>query len=143
MTEERGHDDARSRRPSTSGSALLIDGSSRELRRERGLTQEQLAERGFIPRTYLASIESGKRHVAIVNVVYLARALGALPRDLFRRLTKSCSSVCRGTSATPRGHDARSDSDRRSTADLIHPLVPQAGRFATESPKEPLHKSSS
>ena len=61
----------------------------RELRREHGWTQEQLAERAYLHRTYIASIEAGKRNVAIANVVYLARAFGVVPGELFRHFTKS------------------------------------------------------
>jgi transcriptional regulator with XRE-family HTH domain len=60
----------------------------RELRLERGWTQEQLAERAYLHRTYVAAIEAGKRNVAIVNVVYLARAIGVAPGELFRNFTK-------------------------------------------------------
>jgi transcriptional regulator with XRE-family HTH domain len=59
----------------------------RELRLARGLTQEQLAERAHIHRTYLASVESGKRNVAIVNVIYLSRALDVSPGELFSEFT--------------------------------------------------------
>jgi transcriptional regulator with XRE-family HTH domain len=41
----------------------------------RGLSQEQLAERAGIHRTYVADIERGRRHVGHVNVARLAAAL--------------------------------------------------------------------
>jgi transcriptional regulator with XRE-family HTH domain len=41
----------------------------------RGLSQEQLAERAGIHRTYVADIERGQRHVGLVNVARLAAAL--------------------------------------------------------------------
>lgn len=59
----------------------------RELRIELGLTQEQLAERAQIHRTYLASVEAGRRNISIVNVVYLARGLGVAPSELFTTFT--------------------------------------------------------
>lgn len=65
----------------------LFGSTLRALRLARGLTQEQLAERAQVHRTYLASIEAGHRNVAIVNVVYLARALDVTPSDLFSAFT--------------------------------------------------------
>ena len=59
----------------------------RELRAQRKLTQEELAERACIHRTYLASIEAGRRNVALVNIVYLARALDIAPSELFAFVT--------------------------------------------------------
>jgi transcriptional regulator with XRE-family HTH domain len=47
-----------------------------ELRRKAGLTQEELAERADVHRTYLAGIEAGRRNVGLVNLVYLAKGLG-------------------------------------------------------------------
>jgi transcriptional regulator with XRE-family HTH domain len=66
---------------------LLFGARVRELRLARGFTQEELAERAYIHRTYLASIEKGRRNVAIVNVIYLSRALGVIPGDLFAAFT--------------------------------------------------------
>lgn len=48
----------------------------RALRRKAGLTQEELAERADLHRTYLAGIEAGARNVGLVNLVYLAKGLG-------------------------------------------------------------------
>lgn len=61
----------------------------RTLRKAQRLTQEKLAEKAFLHRTYLASLEAGNRNVAIVNVVYLARALGVTPGDLFVDFTET------------------------------------------------------
>ena len=65
----------------------LFGARVRELRLARGLTQEQLAERAHLHRTYVASIETGQRNVALVNVVYLSRALDVSPGDLFANFT--------------------------------------------------------
>lgn len=61
----------------------------RQLRLERGLTQDQLAQRAFVHRTYLASVEAGQRNIALVNIVHLARALDVAPADLFSGFTPS------------------------------------------------------
>jgi transcriptional regulator with XRE-family HTH domain len=65
----------------------LFGARVRELRHARGLTQEELAERAYVHRTYLASIEKGHRNVAVVNIIYLARALDVPPGDLFMPFT--------------------------------------------------------
>lgn len=54
----------------------------RELRREQGLSQEDLADRADLHRTYVGSIERGERNVALLNIHRLARALGVTARDL-------------------------------------------------------------
>jgi transcriptional regulator with XRE-family HTH domain len=55
----------------------------RELRTERGLTQEQLAEAAGVDRNYIGQIERGERNVALVNIVTIAAALKVQPADLF------------------------------------------------------------
>ncbi len=45
-------------------------------REEKGLSQETLAERADLNRTYLSDIERGVRNPGIKNVVRLAKALG-------------------------------------------------------------------
>ncbi|WP_035812702.1 helix-turn-helix domain-containing protein [Jiangella gansuensis] len=54
----------------------------RELRKELGLSQEELADRADLHRTYVGSIERGERNVALINIHRLARALHVSPRDL-------------------------------------------------------------
>jgi transcriptional regulator with XRE-family HTH domain len=48
----------------------------RELREARDFTQETLAEKADLDRTYISDIERGTRNPGIKNVVRLARALG-------------------------------------------------------------------
>lgn len=55
----------------------------RELRQESGLSQEALANRAGIHRTYMGGIERGERNVCLRNVFRLARALGVSPKELF------------------------------------------------------------
>ncbi|TDE13567.1 helix-turn-helix domain-containing protein [Jiangella asiatica] len=54
----------------------------RELRKELGLSQEELADRADLHRTYVGSIERGERNVALINIHRLAKALGVPPGDL-------------------------------------------------------------
>lgn len=55
----------------------------RELRQERGWTQERLAEASGIHTTYISGVERGLRNVSIDNVHRLAVALEVSVRELF------------------------------------------------------------
>ncbi len=55
----------------------------RELRRERGWTQERLAEEAGMARSYLAEIETARRAATIDTINRLAVALGVGIADLF------------------------------------------------------------
>ena len=56
----------------------------RNLRVQRGWSQEVLAERSGLHRTYISSIERGQRNVALDNIVRLAEALEVSAADLFQ-----------------------------------------------------------
>lgn len=55
----------------------------RELRQERGWSQEVLAEKAGIHRTYVGGIERGLRNVALVNLSRVAKAFGLSLSELF------------------------------------------------------------
>ena len=55
----------------------------RTLRKREGLSQEQLAFRCGLDRTYVGGVERGERNISIVNIEKIARALGLSLRDLF------------------------------------------------------------
>jgi transcriptional regulator with XRE-family HTH domain len=54
----------------------------RELRTERNLSQERLAELAGVDRNYIGQIERGERNVALVNIVRIAKALEIEPGEL-------------------------------------------------------------
>ena len=53
------------------------------LRNELGFSQEELADRAGIDRTYITSVECGKRNISIVNIEKIAMALGVTLSKLF------------------------------------------------------------
>ena len=54
----------------------------RRLRKSTGLSQEELADRAGLHRTYISSIERGQRNVSLENIFVLANALGIEAADL-------------------------------------------------------------
>ncbi|MCE4538280.1 helix-turn-helix transcriptional regulator [Pelomonas sp. P7] len=58
----------------------------RTLRAEQGLSQESLAEKSELHRTYVGSIERCERNVSLDNVEALAAALGVDISDLLAPL---------------------------------------------------------
>ncbi|MBC3864244.1 helix-turn-helix transcriptional regulator [Undibacterium jejuense] len=67
-----------------SKSACLIrfGESLRGLRLEAGFSQEELAERANIDRSYLGAIERGEHNVALLNIIKIANALSLNPCQL-------------------------------------------------------------
>lgn len=62
----------------------LFGGRVRARREELGLTQEALAYRAGINRTYIGSLESGQRNPSLDTIARLARALGIDAAELVR-----------------------------------------------------------
>ncbi len=58
----------------------------RELRQARNLSQEKFALQIEMDRTYLASIESGKRNVSLENIKKLADGFGISLGELFKNM---------------------------------------------------------
>ena len=53
----------------------IVGGRIRQLRIEQNLSQEKLGLEAGIDRTYLASVEAGRRNISIVNLEKLILAL--------------------------------------------------------------------
>ncbi len=60
----------------------------RSLRAEAGLSQEELAARCGLHRTYIGSIERGEKTITIETAQKLARAFSITLTQLFERLEK-------------------------------------------------------
>jgi transcriptional regulator with XRE-family HTH domain len=54
------------------------------IRREKGLTQEQIEERSGFSQQYLSGLEQGRRNPTVVTVYELAQALGVDYLELLR-----------------------------------------------------------
>ena len=56
----------------------------RRIRKSTGLSQEELADRAGLHRTYISSIERAERNISLENIFLLAAALGVEPGDLLK-----------------------------------------------------------
>ncbi len=52
------------------------------LRNKKNWTQEELAKRADLHRTYIGSIERYERNISLLNVERIAKALGVKAKDL-------------------------------------------------------------
>jgi transcriptional regulator with XRE-family HTH domain len=58
----------------------------RKLRKKRGWTQVEMAEKVGIDRSFLADVERGKRNISILNVELIAKGLKVSLAQLLSRL---------------------------------------------------------
>jgi len=61
----------------------------RELRKERNLSQEGLADKADVHRTYIGMIERGEKNITLENIQKLAKALNVSLKSIFERLEKN------------------------------------------------------
>jgi transcriptional regulator with XRE-family HTH domain len=54
----------------------------KSLRKSKGWSQETLAKKAGLHRTYIGSIERSERNVSLINIERIARALSKVPKDL-------------------------------------------------------------
>jgi transcriptional regulator with XRE-family HTH domain len=54
----------------------------RSLRKDAGLSQEELADAAGLHRTYIGAIERGERNVSLINIVQIAHTLHVKPASL-------------------------------------------------------------
>ena len=63
----------------------VFAGNIKRLRKERGMSQEDLAFESGLHRTYISGIERGIRNVGLDNIGVIAAALGVTPDLLVRK----------------------------------------------------------
>ncbi len=56
----------------------------RELRKERGLSQEKLSFKADLHRTYIGMIERAEKNITLLNIEKIANALEVSINDLFK-----------------------------------------------------------
>jgi transcriptional regulator with XRE-family HTH domain len=59
----------------------------RNLRKQKGWSQENLAERAGLHRTYIGAIERGEQNVSLKNILKLATVFDLSPSELFDNWT--------------------------------------------------------
>ena len=62
---------------------ILVGKRVKELRNNIGISQEELADIAELDRTYITSVECGKRNISIVNIEKLANALKVTLSEFF------------------------------------------------------------
>lgn len=62
---------------------LKVGKRIRELRKELGISQEALANKAEIDRTYVTDVENGRRNISIENLKKLVNALEINLKDFF------------------------------------------------------------
>ncbi|MBB3458827.1 transcriptional regulator with XRE-family HTH domain [Rhizobium sp. BK313] len=60
----------------------LVGRNFARLRREKGLTQEEVEERSGYSQQYLSGLEQGRRNPTVITLFELAQALGVSHMDL-------------------------------------------------------------
>lgn len=62
---------------------ILVGKRVRELRNMREISQEELADLAGLDRTYITSVERGKRNISIMNIEKIANALNTTLKEFF------------------------------------------------------------
>lgn len=61
---------------------LLFGRHLQTIRIAKGWSQEKLAFEAELDRTYVSSVERGRRNLSLINIYKLAKALGVAPQSL-------------------------------------------------------------
>lgn len=68
---------------------LAFGSAVRQLRQERGLSQERLALDAKLDRAYMGGIERGERNPSLTNVFKIADALGVAASEIHARAERT------------------------------------------------------
>jgi transcriptional regulator with XRE-family HTH domain len=63
----------------------------KELRTEKKLSQEKLAEKSDLHKNYISLLETGQRQPTITTIFAIAKALGIKPEELVAKVNKEVS----------------------------------------------------
>lgn len=63
---------------------IKFGGRVREIRKEKGLSQEELSFKADLHRTYIGMIERAEKNITLVNIEKIANALEVSTNDLFK-----------------------------------------------------------
>lgn len=69
-----------------SDSKMIFGERLRQVRLRVGFSQEELAHRADLDRTYVSSCERGRRNLSLEAIIKLARALDVAPSELLKGL---------------------------------------------------------
>ncbi len=69
-----------------SGEYQRVINALKKARKERGITQAQLAESLGKPQSFIAKVESGERRLDVVEFVYLARMIGVNTNEVLNSI---------------------------------------------------------
>lgn len=61
----------------------LVGTRIKELRNKMGISQEELAERAGLDRTYITSVEKGRRNISIGTLEKITNQLGCTMHEFF------------------------------------------------------------
>ena len=93
----------------------------RQLREKKGVSQEQVAERADLHRTYISDIERGFRNPSLVSIARLAVPLGTSPAALLDGIEPNVLYAIFGDGASPPAASQASDEGgRRSAGEREH-----------------------
>ncbi|WP_298374963.1 helix-turn-helix transcriptional regulator [Azospirillum sp.] len=66
----------------------IVGKTIRQLREAIGISQEELAFRASLHRTYIGGVERGERNLGVENLIRIARALDVSPTALLEKVPK-------------------------------------------------------
>jgi len=63
---------------------LAVGAAIRSMRKEMGISQEELSHRSRLDRSHMGRIERGERNLSLVNLVRISRGLSCSPSEILR-----------------------------------------------------------